>query len=171
MATIRNQPTNINYANKTKFRFVLNRAPNVGFFCQKATIPSLSLPVAKQMTPFQPVIRPGNKIEYEYYPVTFKVDEDLNNYLEIFDWMNNLGFTEDFDGYDRIKAAGQELVSDATMILESSKNNGNIQIIFRDMFPVGISELEFAIDEDDFVYQDATVTFAYQRFTVKSVKP
>lgn len=171
MTTIRNQPTNVNYALKTKFRFVLNRAPNVSFFCQEATIPQISLSVARQKTPFMDVVRPGNKIEYEFYPVTFKVDEDLANYLEIFDWMNNLGFPDDFSGYDKIKAEGQELVSDATMLIETSKNNPNIRVVFRDMFPITLSELQFAIDEDDVVYQDATVTFCYQRFTVDRIKP
>lgn len=167
--TIINQPTNVNYLAQTKFTFVLNRAPNVMFFCQKATVPSLSLTVAKQATPFQPVIRPGHKIEYDTYPVTFKVDEDLKNYMEIFNWMNDLGFPEDFSGYQDITKSGQALVSDSTLLIETGKNNPNIRVNFRDMFPVSLSELDFAITDDDIVYQDVTVTFAYQRFTINTL--
>lgn len=167
--SIINQPTNINFLAQTKFRFVLNRAPTVMFFCQRASIPAISLTVAKQATPFQPVIRPGHKIEYDTYPVTFKVDEDLTNYMEIFNWMNALGFPDDFTGYDSISKTGQGLVSDSTLLIETGKNNANIQVKFRDMFPVGLSQLDFDISDDDIQYQDATVTFAYQRFTVSTL--
>lgn len=167
--TIIHQPTNPNMLAKTKFQFVLQRAPTVTFFCQRAVIPSLSLSVAKQLTPFNNIPRPGAKMEYESYPVTFKVDEDLKNYMEIFNWMNDLGFPEDFSGYPDLARQGQKEVSDSTMLIETGKNNANIKIVFRDMFPIALSELEFDVNEDDITYQDVTVTFAYQRFTVTTL--
>lgn len=171
MAIIHDQPKNLNILNPSKFRFVLQRAPSVVFWAQSATIPSLALGIAKQASPFQTIVRPGSKIEYELYPLKFKVSEDMTNYLEIFDWMNNLGFTEDFEGYKRIEQSGQSLVSDSTLIIETAKNNPNIEVIFRDMFPVGLSELEFDTTGEDIRFLDATVTFAYQRFTVRKLVP
>lgn len=169
MAIFHDQPDNLNMLNPSKFRFVLQRAPTVVFWAQNATIPSLSLGIAKQASPFQTIVRPGSKIEYELYNLKFKVSEDMTNYLEIFEWMNNLGFTEDFNGYKNIEREGHKIVSDSTLLIETAKNNPNIEVIFRDMFPVGLSELQFDTTQDDIKFLDATVTFAYQRFTVRKL--
>ena len=39
---------------------------------------------------------PGDKMEFEDLNVRFLVDENLENYMEIQNWMRGLGFPESF---------------------------------------------------------------------------
>ena len=87
MAVSDNQPTNLNYLSQLGFRFAIKKLPNVNYFCQSVSLPSISIGAAEFNTPFGVVPRPGDKIAYSTLPIRFKVDEDFRNYIEIHDWM------------------------------------------------------------------------------------
>jgi hypothetical protein len=132
-------------------------------------LPGMTLEVANQATMFNNIPRPGNKMTFETYPVTFRVDEDLTNYLEIYEWMTSLGFPSDFTGYTDLKAQGRKEVSDGSLILLTSASNPNINIRFLDMFPISLSRLPFDLNGSDVEYTTATILFAYQRFVIERV--
>jgi hypothetical protein len=116
MAILNTQPTNPNLLSQNKFRFTLQRAPNVVYFGMAATLPSITLESTEQASPFIQIPRPGNKIRYADFEFTFRVDEDLKNYIEVYQWMNDLGFPDDFSGYPRLEA-GDGVFSDASLHL------------------------------------------------------
>lgn len=159
------QPQNPNFLSQNKWRFSLQRAPNVVFFCQETELPGVSIDVAQQFSPFVTIPRPGQKLHFDDLMLTFRVDEDMVNYLEIFDWLMNMGFPDDFSGYPKLEEQGGPF-SDGTLTILTSKNNPNISIRYRDMFPVSLSKLRFAIDDDDVQYHECDVTFKYQRFYI-----
>jgi hypothetical protein len=108
--------------------------------------------------------------------VTFRVDEDMENYLEIYNWMVATGFPENFDQYKgpdpsnrQSNFTQKELVSDATLVIHDSKMNPKTEIIFKDIFPIQLSELKFDTRSTDVIYIDATVTFTHSRFNMKSL--
>jgi hypothetical protein len=167
MPSLETQPINPNQLTQNRFRFVLDRAPTVNYFMSTTELPGMSLQVATQSTMFNNIPRPGNKMEFEPYTVQFRVDEDLTNYLEIYDWMVSLGFPSDFSGYEHLKATGKKEVSDGSLLLLSSASNPNVNIRFLDMFPISLSRLPFDLNSADIEYTSATVVFAYQRFVVE----
>lgn len=169
MPALTNQPLNPNPLHKTKFKFVMQRAPNVVFWSQKTLVPGVSLAVANQITPFTNIPRPGGKMQFDTYTLTFKVDEDMTNYLEIFNWMVDLGFVSDMNGYTRQEKQGHKEVSDATLMLLTSKENGNMAVTFKDMFPVAMSALDFDTTGQDIAFLDATVTFEYTSFSISRI--
>lgn len=166
MAILHSQPQNPNFLSTNKFRFVLQRAPNVVFFGVGANIPSISLDVATQPTPFIQIPRPGNKIHYEDYTLNFRVDEDMKNYLEVYNWMNDMGFPDDFSGYPRQEKEHGSVYSDASLIILTSKHNPNIEVKFRDMFPVALGAIDFSYENEEVTNPTCSVTFKYQRFYI-----
>lgn len=172
MSAITLQPENYNHLSALNFKFNLKRAPNVNFFVTQANIPGVSLGIANQPSPFKNVPRPGDKIEYGTFDLTFRIDEDMNNYLEIYNWMIALGFPDNFNQYAAIKAAdqdiggGQGLVSDATLTLLTSAKNSNIDIVFEDMFPTQLTDVVFNLESSDVEYILATASFAFKNFTL-----
>ena len=83
MSTVTNQPANLNLLSPVAFRFSLKDIPHVNFFCQSAQIPSVSLGEVPIQTPLAPVYRAGD-MTYDALVVGFVVDEELKNYLEIY---------------------------------------------------------------------------------------
>jgi hypothetical protein len=153
---------------------VLRRAPQIVYFCQKANVPSVSLPVTKQITPFIDVPRPGQRMSFEPFTITFKLQEDFANYLELFNRMVGLGSPDNFDQYKalggNVKRPPQSGVdtffSDGTLTILDSAKNVNVQVIFQDMFPVYLQEIPFDMAVERPTNIDVSAGFAYQRFTV-----
>lgn len=168
MPALTTQPTNPNFLSQLNWRFVLKRAPNLSYFGVETELPGIELDSAEQVTPFINMKWPGNKIRYDDWEYTFKVDEDMANYLEVYDWMNNLGFPDDFTGYPKLQS-GDGVVSDGTLFSLSSKQNANIQFRFINMFPYRLSPLRFSSQDADTEFLECTVSFKYQRFYIEKL--
>ncbi len=155
---------NVNFLSPLGFRFLLSRTPNVEYFCQAATLPTISMQELLQPTPFTQLPRPGNKITYEPLTLRFRIDENMTNYLEIFNWMIELAKPEKFEQY-----AKHNNFSDGSILLLSSNNNPRIRIAFQDMFPLSLSPLNFDVTQADVEYLEADVMFRYKIFTVEQL--
>ena len=126
MSTFSNQPENFNYFNPIGFKFEVDKLPNVNFFCQAATLPGLTLGEATQPTPFRDIPTPGDTILFEELTIRFIVDEELNNWLELKDWIFGLGYPNSGEEYrelasktSEIKPGGDKYSDGILMILTS----------------------------------------------------
>ena len=89
---INRQPSKLDYASPIQFRFKMNKIPKVEFFVQTANIPGINLGTATVPSPLYDYPVPGDKIQYQTLDLSFLVDENLNNYKELHDWISGLGF-------------------------------------------------------------------------------
>ena len=174
--SVNNQPNNLNFLSPTGYKLLLSRAPNVEFFVQRVSLPSLTLPVAYQPNPFVQIPRPGEHLEFGELRVTFKVNENLDNYLEIYNWMVALGKPEDFNQYllkDRpYQGTGEQkdtVVSDVTLTLLTSAMNANIEFTMRDCFPISLTDLEVDSTVSDIEYITASATFAVRDYIIDKI--
>lgn len=185
MATgFRGQIENRNFLSSVGFKFTLNRAPKVAFFSNTANIPSITLGVAEQSNYLtNPIPVPGDNMIFEDFTLRFLVDEDLENYMEIQNWMRGLGFPESLQEiYDWQKTNEQfeqpynsqmNLYSDATLLVLNSNQNYNFNVVFRSMFPYQLSTLQFDATNQDEEYFTADVSFKYMMYNIvdKTGKP
>lgn len=163
---------NKNFLSPTGFKFTLNRAPNLEYFCQSATLPSMNLGNVGLETPFTRIPVPGDHITFGELTITFRVDEDLQTYLEIYNWLIALGFPEGFSQYtltpDRTSTSTDTgIVTDARLHILNSHMNPNYTVQFRDLYPISISELQFDTKETDIDYVDCTASFVYKDFVIR----
>jgi hypothetical protein len=137
------------------FRMVFARAPNVAYFLQTFSVPTVSVnetPVArgKQIAYF-----PGDFIQFEPLTVTMLVAEDMNNFKEIYDWLyRNINANHMTDKFD-----------DLTIYILNSKNNVNKTLVFKNAFPTSMSNINFTVTDADVVYATVDITFRYDEFT------
>ena len=78
------QPTNLNQLNVVSFDVVFSRNPAVQYFCQRITLPSVVLGETNEPSPFMNLPLEGDTLTYESLTLSFIVDEDLTNYIEVF---------------------------------------------------------------------------------------
>lgn len=154
---------NINFLSPLGFRFLLNRIPNVEYFCQAVSLPTLSMVDVVQSNPLVNIRRPGDKLTYDPLTVRFRVDENMTNYLEIHDWLVGLGHPDSLQQYKDLS----EKVSDASLIILTSNNNANVRISFQDVFPLSLEPLLFDTTQTDVEFLEVSATFAYKKFTVE----
>ena len=144
---ITNQPTNINQLNVVSFATNFLRMPGVNYFCQRVNIPGISLANTIQSTPFANIPIEGDVLEFEDLSLAFVVDEDMQNYLELYNWLHALGFPERYAQYDN--QAGKDIKSDVNIIIHTNKSNPNYSIVFKDVFPVSLGVLNFDTNNTD----------------------
>ena len=170
------QLDNRNFLSPTGFKFTIEKAPGATFFCNQANIPALDLGVAIQSTYLKDIDIPGDKIRFGDLNISFLIDEDLSNYLEIQRWIRGLGYPEKLDQFEKWKdedvlrkhfsKEGEEPFSDGILQVLNSNNVSNIEVRFRRMFPYSLSTLNFNASETDVNYFTAQASFKYTIYTI-----
>lgn len=170
--SVLNTPANKNFLSPLGFRFNLTRAPNLNFNVQDVRIPGLQLSQTETATPFV-TIPNASHITYSPLSVTFRVSEDLDDYLEIHNWMVGLGAPVTFDQYKALKSIPpgnpQSIYSDITLLIMNSSMRANLSVVFKDTFPISIGDLQFNTTDTDVNYMQCTVDFRYLNYTIKLI--
>jgi hypothetical protein len=166
-------PTNKSFLSPLGFDFSIKKLPTTNFFVTRATIPGFTLGVAEAPTPFVRLPIPGDKIQFNDLQVTFKIDEDMKNYLEVFNWIMGLGFPDRYEQYAALKRKGKTtgdgIYSDASLTILTSAMNPNMEFTFRNVFPYSLTDVDFNTSLTDVEYLEATVGFRYELFTVATL--
>ncbi len=163
MPIIARQPENKNFLSVLGFSFFMKRAPGVMYFGQKYELPGLLMGVANYPSTITDIPLPGDRLRRSDFTMTFKVDEDLRNYLEIFDWMEGLGSPINTNQYANLNShsimSGEGIMCDATLMINTSAHNPNIQITLEDIWPVSLTGFQMVSTSGDVQQIEATVSF------------
>ena len=171
---VKRQPSNINHLTPIAYRFNIRKIPNVVYFCQSVNIPGISFSSTVQTTPFSPINIQGDTLFYEDLTIRFLVDEDLEAYTEIFNWITALTAPKAFSQYKTerdtnkvLRRSTGNLFSSAELIILNNNMNPNKEVIFDDVFPVSLSSIEFD-SGSTLDTLSATVTFKYTTYSINS---
>ena len=195
--TLLRQPTVFDYSQTNQFRIFLPIFPTTEWFVVSANIPGVTMGQATQPTPFVDMPLVGEKVVFDNFDMTFIVDEQLKNYMEMYNWVKNIGFPysgkEQFnklaraDNLDRekkirnptsvglgaatVSTGDRNLYTDIRLDILSSKNNTVAHIFMYEAFPISLSSIEYSQQETDVSYATCTVSFVYSWFDVQAVEP
>ena len=154
MASLAQQPKNINPLADVQFKFEIAALPGTTFFVQTCNLPGVTLEAqqigAPRITNFA---RYTGVITYENLDITFLIDEYLKNWQEIYEWM----------------IGKESKYTSAVLTLVSSSMNPTMEIHFKEIFPTSLSAISFDSTTTDPVYQVATVSFNYTEYIIKNL--
>jgi hypothetical protein len=167
-------PANINPLSPNGYMFTLQRLSTLSYFCQEVSLPAITLPEATQLTPFSKVPLSGDQIDFDTLRVQFLIDDKMDNYKAIHNWIIGLGFPENYAQYSTtiggtIPAAMSEVAkssSDATLVILGNDNNAIQTIQFADCIPQSLESITFTSTNQDVTYLigSANFTYSYYRF-------
>ena len=192
MVTIARQPTKLDYLSPTQFKFSINQLPKVEFFTTAANIPDISLSDVVIPTPFKPIPVLGQNLTYGNLSLTFIVDEFLENYRELHEWLTGIGFPKSRQQFKDFRSNTSNtgtasatpvqdvgkvgkavpdaaMFSDATLTVLSNKNNPIVEVRFSNLYPVSLGALEFNQGATDVEYLTTTADFTYQLYEIVSL--
>ena len=128
----------VTYLKPNSFKFLINRAPNVTYTCQSANIPVLQLGAPMQPTPFVDIPQFGDKVQYGEFTIRFLVNEDMSNYIEIHDWIKEIGVPYGGEDWGRVtnkptsfrdsKRTYERGFSDGALLILNSDNIPNVML-------------------------------------------
>jgi hypothetical protein len=129
-----------------------------------------------QNNPFVGIPIAGDHIHYQDLQVTFKIDEDLQNWFEIHNWIRSLGFPDNFTEYAKIADAqaaaptsGLGIRSDISLIILNAVKTPIYDVVFREAFPTYLSDMTFTTTDTSVNYITATATFRYILYDVNRI--
>ncbi len=167
-----NQIENRNFLAPVGFKFSLGKYPKATFFCNSARLPEITLGSAIQPGYLKDIDVPGEKITYGDLFLRFLVDENMENYMAVHNWLTGLGFPETPDQFkkqttdsDGIRDTKEQWSDGSLHILNS--NYRDVAIVnFSDLWPTSITSLEFDATESDIQYFTAEATFKYTVYNI-----
>ena len=165
MAERPSEPSNKSLLSPLGFQFSIQKLPHVNYFCTAATIPDVSLGVVEAPNPFNRLVKASDKLDFADLSLQFRVDEDMKNYQEIFDWLIGLGYPDEFPQRKGLT----DPYSDASLIVTTAQYQPNIEVRFKDLFPTNLASLEFKVDDADVQYLIGSVTFKYRAYDIQSI--
>ena len=183
------QPTALDYSSPTQFRFLINQLPKVQYFTTEANLPGITLGEGQFNTPLKDIELLGDKLTYEDLTITFIVDENLENYIEMHTWLTGIGFPKDRSQFSdfrsvtsnmSVKTRGESndigdvrastpelaMTSDSVLTILTNKNNPVVECRFADIFPTSLSGLEYSQNQTDVEYLTEAVTFKYKLYEI-----
>lgn len=148
-----NLTSNYNFLSPTGFKLIINREKfaNLEFFCVGANLPDLTLGEISTNIQQYKGYTTGD-VTFGELSLTVVIDEDLNVYNELFEWV--------LANRDKKNPT----VYDATLMIMTNHQNVNKQIRFKNLFPTSVASLEFNTQTSDIEYLQAQVGFRYDEF-------
>jgi hypothetical protein len=173
------QISNRNFLSAGGFKFSLAKKPKIDFFCSLASIPGLNLGSAIQSSYLKNIPIPGDVLSYDDLTLRFNVDENLENYLEIHNWLVQFGFPDNLSQYQQLLDEDENSngvqnaisgMSDGTLIIYNSNYNPVVKVNFRDLYPTSLSAVSFDSNNTDVNYVTSEVTFKYTIYNITRIK-
>lgn len=172
---------NRNYLSPIGFKFVLEKAPKVAFLAQAVSLPRINVGEIKIPTRGLLAYPIDGNAEYDNFSMRFLVDENLENYLQIHNWIRALGTPQEIlerriwiDEHDTrqtgLKNDYSTLTTDATLLVLNNNFRANFDVVFKNLFPVSLSTLQFDVTDTDNQYFTADVEFAYSIYEIRTAE-
>jgi len=167
-----NQIDNRNFLSPVGFKFTLSKEPKASFFCNSARIPEINLGTAIQPSYLKDLDVPGDKLSYGDFSLRFLVDENMENYMTIHNWLTGLGYpetTQDFKDLTTDEDGLRDLkrqFSDGSLHILNSNFRDVAIVKFKDLFPTYLTSLEFEASDTDVNYFTAEVSFKYTVYNI-----
>ena len=129
-----------------------NNFQNLEYFCVEATLPSVSLEAIQIAKGAVRTYHPGERVDYGIFSMKFMVDENMMNYMEIYQWL--------------VDNATDGVTENADIILhiQNSKNNTVKQVRYLNAFPITVDEIRFMTQNTDVQPVQCGASFRYDKF-------
>ena len=170
MSALQDQPINTSFLSPIGFKFQLNNFPAVNYFCQSASLPGISISSISVPTPLKAIDIAGDEVTFEELSIKFIVDENMKNWREIYDWIITIGIpNERAQEKYRIARDADDLTTDATLTILTGSMNPQVNINFKELFPISLSSIQFDSSLGDIDYVVADVTFSYEQYEYENL--
>ncbi|UTS52011.1 hypothetical protein [Synechococcus phage BUCT-ZZ01] len=134
-----------NYLPQNGWKLSIDKFPNIEFYAQSVQLPTVTLESADMNFPGKTLYLPGEKVTYGEFDVQFIIDEEMETYAELFEWIKATMKVPEY--------------SDITLIALTGSSNLSMQIRLSDCILTNIGTIAFTSENSTLEYLTCTATF------------
>lgn len=150
--------TNLNMLLQTRAIFELEGFEAINFHMKETVLPGISKQAGEQESPFGSYPHDGSTLEFENVSLGFFVDEDLTNWLEMFNWALRTSVN---------KVPGNEYTYDdtrrGTLIIYSAHYQPIVNVDFYGCIPQSLDGLNFSTESGS-IFHEASIELTYDYY-------
>lgn len=169
MAITTDNSSKVNLLADNAFHFEIHNLPQFSYGAQTFELPGINMGYATRPTPLLDIPEPGDKVDFQDLIITFLVDEQLENYKEIWKWMMHLAYPRTTKQYRDLVTGQSNYMrkSDITMNTLTNKFNVMNEVKFIDCFPYALTGILFNAANPEVEHPVATASFQYSNYYFK----
>jgi hypothetical protein len=145
-----------NLLTNASFQLIIKSIDDAVYHGKSINLPSVSMGTIEYSTPEVDIQLAGEKLIYAALNLNFLVDDELNNWQRIFDWMLECTKVDYID----------DISCDATIIIYNRDNKAVKYIDFTSCIPISLGDIQFNVNEGD-VDTMCNITLEYDLFTIR----
>jgi hypothetical protein len=161
--------SNLNLLQPSAFKLVVDRKnyPNLEFFAQSVLHPQVAAsPVEMPYQRVSGVPFAADKLTYGELTTMVIVDEDLNSYTEMYNWVNRMVEEKEVTATDR-RTSKVPTYCDITLLILSSHNNTSRTIKYIDCIPTTVGDMALESTSGDVQYIVFPCSFRFSHFELR----
>ena len=97
-------------------------------------------------------------VSFDNLTIEFLVDENLENWRELYDWMRTIYLVDDYKNFESETSTH---FTEGSILLLNSAMNVNKEIRFHNLLPISLSGIDFDSTDTDLSPRSATATFDF----------
>jgi len=155
----------------------LEALPDLTFFAQAITIPSIAANVINRPNPFTSIREVSDHLTYGNFTVSYLIDGLFKTYSSLYWWLNGYGFPRSYDEVlSFLEIRAKRIAIPNPQIKDLQKTNATLLVLqpdtekiiaefrFIDVIPTALSDLSFTVMDHDAPLLKTTVTFECTAF-------
>ena len=163
---------NGNFLPADGFKVLIDKFPSMGPLCQGIYVPGMMMGEAIATNPFVDYSVPGDKLVFEKMNMTLAMDENMEVFREVVQWIKGMAFPSDFNQYGRTQLKSRtldvvdDIYSDITLMILNSKSNPNMKITYYDAFPITVGGFQLSTTDTEAPHITVDVTFTFRDWEI-----
>lgn len=154
-------PENSNFLQSMKYTFTIPKLPFANYFCQTVIFPGVATAEVLQPSPFSPVYRHGDTLQFDPITISFLIDEDMRVWEESLQWLSVLTSPSKFKEFE---PKFKEKYYDAILTINTNSNVPNVRIKFFNCHPISLGSIQFSSTDTQDITPFADLTLRYDYF-------
>lgn len=156
---------NPNSLKPVSYKLSIARLPEVEYMCQSVSLPGVEVEPLTFSNRFVDIKEIGKASYAADLDITFIVDENMENWISVHNWMRS---TTPFEDHSEVISPTEDHKSDAILIVTTSAMNPNKYFKFKGLFVRSLGGLEFDSSNTDLSPLIANMSLSFDSFSVES---
>ena len=160
--------------NTQSFQIDIPLAPSVNEWIQSVSLPGLTLGEASIENPFIRQPEPGDKLIFSPLSFSFIVDEQMKNFIEMYNWMTALGFPENLQQYGVMprqvnRVSDKDVTCDITILVYNNQTKPILKFTMFGCFPIALGDMPLNSAGTDSETPVCTGDIMYRNYLIEPI--